>query len=101
MEVNRIGPASIAGLREAYGSKDTGRAEGKPAAGKSFANVLSDLSQAEAGTDNLVAKLAVGENVELHDVMIGLEETDVQFRVALAIRDRLVEAYREVMRMQV
>ena len=101
MEINRVGPTSIAGLREAYGIKDTGRAEGKPAAGQSFANMLSDLSQSEAGTDNLVAKLAAGENVELHDVMIGLEETDVQFRVALAIRDKLVEAYREVMRMQV
>ena len=100
MEINRINPASIAGLREAYGVKDPGQTTSKPA-GQTFANILSDLSQSEASTDNLVAQLSAGENVELHNVMIGLEETDIQFRVALAIRDKLVEAYREVMRMQV
>jgi flagellar hook-basal body complex protein FliE len=30
-----------------------------------------------------------------------MEQTDIQFRVAMAIRDKLVDAYREVMRMQV
>jgi flagellar hook-basal body complex protein FliE len=39
--------------------------------------------------------------VELHQVMIAAEETDINFRVAMAIRDRLVEAYREVTRMAV
>ena len=46
-------------------------------------------------------KLAGGEDVDLHQVMIAAEENDVNFRVALAIRDRLVDAYREVMRMNV
>jgi flagellar hook-basal body complex protein FliE len=45
--------------------------------------------------------MARGESVDLHQVMIGLEENSVNFNVALGIRDKLVEAYREVMRMQV
>ena len=47
------------------------------------------------------AKLAAGEEVELHQVMISAEQTDISFRVAMAIRDKLVEAYQETMRMSV
>lgn len=46
-------------------------------------------------------QLAQGENVDLHSVMIGMEENNVNFNVAMGIRDRLVDAYREIMRMQV
>jgi len=63
--------------------------------------MLSSLNQSQANSDALVEKLSRGENVDLHTVMIGMEENNVKFNVALGIRDRLVEAYREVMRMQV
>ena len=70
-------------------------------AGQSFQKMLSALNQSQNDTDALVQKLALGEDVDLHQVMIGLEENDVNFRVSLAIRDKLVDAYREVMRMQI
>jgi flagellar hook-basal body complex protein FliE len=70
-------------------------------AGQSFQKMLSSLNQSQNDSDNLVQKLALGEDVDLHQVMIGLEENDVNFRVSLAIRDKLVDAYREVMRMQI
>jgi len=68
---------------------------------QSFTDMLSSLNQSQADTDNLVQKLALGEDVDLHTVMIGLEENNINFNVAIGIRDKLVEAYREVMRMQV
>jgi len=63
--------------------------------------MLTTLNQSQLNSDALVEKMARGENVDLHTVMIGLEENNVNFNVALGIRDKLVEAYREVMRMQV
>ena len=69
--------------------------------GKTFEQMLSALNDSQLTTDAYVEKLAMGESVDLHDVMLNLEQNDVQFRVALAIRDHLVEAYREMMRMQV
>jgi len=68
---------------------------------QSFENMLTALNQSQLDSDALVEKMARGENVDLHAVMIGLEENNVNFNVALGIRDKLVEAYREVMRMQV
>ncbi len=69
--------------------------------GFSFSQALDALSQTQAQSDDLIAKLAAGEDVDIHQVMIAMEQTDISFRIALAIRDRLVEAYREVMRMTV
>jgi flagellar hook-basal body complex protein FliE len=68
---------------------------------KTFEDMLTSLNQSQLNSDELVEKMARGENVDLHTVMIGLEENNVNFNVALGIRDKLVEAYREVMRMQV
>jgi flagellar hook-basal body complex protein FliE len=68
---------------------------------QTFGDMLSSLNQSQQNSDALVEKLARGENVDLHTVMIGLEENNVNFNVALGIRDKLVDAYREIMRMQV
>jgi flagellar hook-basal body complex protein FliE len=69
--------------------------------GKSFQESLEALTNDEQQSDNLLQKLATGENVDIHQAVIAAEETDINFRVALAIRDRLVDAYREVMRMNI
>ncbi len=67
----------------------------------SFDQVLSSLSQSQDGSDELVQQLAAGDSVDLHQVMIGLQENDINFRVTMAIRDKLVGAYQEVMKMQI
>jgi flagellar hook-basal body complex protein FliE len=67
----------------------------------SFDKMLQGLSEQQNTSDGLLKKLSAGENVDLHNVMIATEQTDLNFRVAMAIRDRLVESYREVMRMNV
>lgn len=68
---------------------------------QSFGDMLASLDQSQQNADNLMEQLARGEDVDLHTVMIGLEENNVNFNVALGIRDKLVDAYREIMRMQV
>ena len=68
---------------------------------QTFEDMLSQLNQSQSNADSLMEKLSAGENVDLHDVMIGMEENDVNFNVAMGVRDRLVDAYREIMRMQV
>lgn len=62
---------------------------------------LDNLSQTQNNSDALLQKLAAGESVDLHQVMIAAEQTDIGFKVAMAMRDKLVDAYHEVMRMNV
>lgn len=59
--------------------------------------VNTDLAAAETS----LQKLAAGEPVELHDVMIALETARIGVQTMIQVRNRLVEAYQDVMRMQI
>ena len=69
--------------------------------GETFGKALDSLSATQQNSDALLQKLAAGENVDLHQVMIASEQTDISFRVAMAMRDKLVEAYQQVSQMQI
>lgn len=72
-----------------------------PDLGSAFKTALEDLSAVENNADTLMQQLATGEDVEIHEVMIAMEEADVSLRVTMAVRDKLIESYQEVMRMQI
>jgi flagellar hook-basal body complex protein FliE len=59
--------------------------------------VDGDMHSAELA----LQKLAAGESIELHDVMIALETARIGVQTVIQVRNRLVEAYQDVMRMQV
>lgn len=104
MAIPSITPAVIqkTGLADVTRAGQSNQTQGAAAAfGSSLTNALNGLNQMQITSDQSIQKLAAGENLDLHQVMIAAEETDVSFRVAMAMRDKLVEAYQEVMRMQV
>ena len=67
----------------------------------SFGQLLDQMSATQENSDNLLQKLSAGEDVDLHQLMIASEQTDITFRVAIALRDRLVDAYNQVTRMSI
>jgi len=69
--------------------------------GETFSKALDSLSDTQNSSDALIQKLAAGENVDLHQVMIASEEASISMQVALAMRDKLVQAYQDVMRMSI
>ncbi|WP_054520560.1 flagellar hook-basal body complex protein FliE [Thermanaerothrix daxensis] len=101
MEVNPSSLNRVLGTQSPLSSASAERKQATEGVGKSFAEVLNALSRSENQSNALIQQLAAGEDVEIHQVMMAVEETDINFRIAMAIRDRLVDAYREVMRMSV
>ena len=109
MQIPAINPATIAALNPAAipAISEIGAAQKTSASGstsqitQSFESMLNSLNQSQANSDNLVQQLSQGDNVDLHTVMIGMEENNVNFNVAMSMRDKLVDAYHEIMRMQV
>ena len=70
-------------------------------AGKTFSEVLQGLGESQKKSDDLMARLAAGEDIDIHTVMLAVEENEVNFKVAMAIRNKLVDAYRDIIRMPV
>jgi flagellar hook-basal body complex protein FliE len=62
---------------------------------------LQDVNQVQQAADVDAQRLVAGEPVDVHQVMIGMEKANVAFGLTLQVRNKLVEAYQEVMRMQV
>lgn len=50
--------------------------------------------------ETLVRQLATGETSNIHHVMLALEKAKVSFELVTAVRNKVLEAYQEVMRMQ-
>lgn len=74
-------------------------------AGDSFASLLGKMV-AETGAEQNSAMQSVravqgGQNMPLHQAVIGMEEANMSFQLMVEVRNRLLEAYQEVMRMQI
>ncbi len=54
-----------------------------------------------AGADKASTDFATGKAQNLHDVMIAMEKADISLRTLTAVRGKVLEAYQEIMRMQV
>lgn len=70
-----------------------------------FDNVLGDLvkevNQKQWAAADKVNGLLSGQNVPLHQAMISMEEASVSFSLMLEVRNKLLEGYQELMRMQI
>ena len=63
-------------------------------------SAVSQVDKLQENADKLSQQLAVGSQVPLHETMIALEKADVSLRLLIHVRDKVLEAYREVMHMQ-
>ncbi|MCH2172744.1 flagellar hook-basal body complex protein FliE [Myxococcota bacterium] len=70
-----------------------------------FSDWLSQQVQGlDAQLDRADASLeafAVGETSNIHHVMLAIEEARLSFDLAVQVRNRVLEAYQEIMRMQI
>ncbi len=62
---------------------------------------IGELNHTLGKGDALAARLAAGETENLHQIMIGMEETKLAFQLAVQVRNRVLEAYQDILRMQI
>ena len=78
---------------------------GKAAPGQGFGDVLGGFVQQvngkQAAAADTVNGLMSGEGVSLHQAMIAMEEASVSFQLMVEVRNKVLESYQELMRMQI
>lgn len=62
---------------------------------------LAETNTKLNAADQQVQRLALGETDNLHHVMISLEEAKLSFQLMVQVRNKLLEAYQDILRMQV
>lgn len=68
---------------------------------KPFQEGLQQVDKLHKDSARLANEAALGGDVDLHDVMIASEKASVSMQLTMQVRNKLVEAYQEMMRMQV
>lgn len=79
-----------------------GKAEA--AEGPSFKEMLTESIDKVNGlmneSDQSIDDLATGKSANVHHTLIALQKADISFRMLLDVRNKVMSAYQEVMRMQ-
>lgn len=68
--------------------------------GQLITQQLEKLNQSQLESDSLIAQFAAGETEDLHQVMIAAEEARLQMELTVQVRNKIVEAYKELNSMQ-
>lgn len=87
---------------ESFSKQIGGNQQGK---GDDFANqlmdVMKEVNASQLNAANMQNALVTGQPVEIHDVKMAMESASLAMNLTLQVRNKMLEAYQEVMRMQV
>ena len=98
-----VGPAQLPNLgpdgsRSLSGAFDS-------SGGRSFSDFLGDMvhdvNAKQATANQAVEGVLNGDNVPLHQAMLSVEEASVSFQLMVEVRNKLLDSYQELMRMQI
>ena len=74
-------------------------------AGESFGSLLGkmveEVNSRQNAASDAVQSLQSGGNVSLHQAVIAMEEASISFQLMVEVRNKLLESYQELMRMQI
>ena len=94
--INSVFP-SIESLKGARPASESGEAKFGNALAKSLNDVNGLYNQADAS----ITELLSGKSADINSVVATVAKADMSFKLLVAVRDKLVSAYKETMKMQV
>lgn len=106
LPVSALGAGAIAPTSPTAPTAATGQANGATGAGVggNFANVLGDaissIQSSQASADNLATQAATGSLTNVSDYMVAANEANLETQLTVAVRNNALQAFQQVMGMQ-
>ena len=72
-----------------------------PAFGETMASAIDRVDHSQKVSDAQVEAFIAGETENTHEVMIAMNQAELHFQLLTEVRNKLLEGYQEIMRMQV
>ncbi len=69
--------------------------------GKMLMDAIKEVNASQNDSTKLQQSFMAGQPVEFHDLMIAMERANTTMQLTLQVRNKLLEAYQEISRMQV
>ena len=68
---------------------------------ETLSKAMNNLKQTHQYSNQLISDYASGKDVDINEVMIAIEKTTMTSELAMQIRNKLVEGYQEITKMQI
>jgi flagellar hook-basal body complex protein FliE len=91
--------SSISGVSPTTPTASPAAASGGADFGSALKQAVGSLEQLGDQADSSTLSLAEGNPVDVHEVMLNTEQASLGFSMALQVRNKLVDAYTEIMHM--
>ncbi len=75
--------------------------ENKESFGAVLTNKIKEINQLQHSADSAIANVEVSDSGSIHEAMIAIEKANLSFKTMMQVRNKILDAYQEVMRMQV
>ncbi len=62
---------------------------------------IAEVNQQQKTADSMAIDLATGKSQNIHDTMLATTQAELSFNLMVQVRNKVLEAYQEVMRMQI
>ena len=99
MSISGVSPISALALPPLSAPSAAANAA-KPSFSNMVAQGLEKLQAAQTASDDLAVKATTGDLTDIHDYMIAANEATLSTQLTVAVRNKAVEAFTEIMRMQ-
>jgi flagellar hook-basal body complex protein FliE len=82
-----------------------GSAQTANSSGKTFSDILTQsvdkVNELQTQADTAVKELVAGRTKNIHETMLALERADTSLKLMMQVRNKIIDAYKEIMRMQI
>ncbi|MGG4169778.1 flagellar hook-basal body complex protein FliE [Rossellomorea vietnamensis] len=99
MAIHNISSVTPSVISPSFIKKNSSPSEATENFSQLLKNSIDEVNKMQVQSDQLTEKLVRGENVDLHQVMIASQKASITLQTTMEVRNKVVEAYQEIMRM--
>lgn len=92
---------NITQLQNPVGTLPSTKVESSDDFGKMLTDALREVNQAQLDVRKVQEELMAGRKVEYHDLIFAMERAGISMQLTMQVRNKLLEAYQEIQRMQI
>ena len=78
-----------------------GKEQGSGGFGDILKDAISTVNELQTKSDGEIQKIMTGESKDLHSTVIAMQKADLSFQMMMQVRNKLMQAYQEIMRMPI
>jgi flagellar hook-basal body complex protein FliE len=86
---------------EGMKTPDASGVEGAKGFGQMLSESIEKVNEAQQSADTSIKELAAGRTKNIHETMLSIENADASLKLMMQVRNKVLDAYKEIMRMQV